>query len=308
MVVINSAAAKCAANRRSAPFDAPQWGACSETGLLTDVLLSAPAHLAMIPCNSVTVENLSKGLLTCPIDAVRQHRAFAVALEQAGVRCSFVTPREGMPDLCFTRDSVLMSPWGLIQLRPSVPHRRVEASHVTAAVRALGVPLYDRIDEGTVEGGDICLLREGLVVVGYSNERTDQAGAEALGSLFAENGWEVIYTRFDAQYLHLDTIMTMVADDCVVAYPDALEKDFLDQLRCLGIEIIPATANEVRSLSANFLNLGGSRIVSTRGNDRLATLLAKRGIDVIGVAIDQFTRCGGGPHCLTMPLARLPVR
>ena len=306
--MIKTAAAKFAANRPDARFGTPQWGACSETGLLTDVLLSAPAHLAMIPCNSVTVENLSKGLLTCPIDAVRQHRAFAVALEQAGVRCSFVTPREGMPDLCFTRDSVLMSPWGLIQLRPSVPHRSVEASHVTAAVRALGVPLYDRIDEGTVEGGDICLLREGLVVIGYSNDRTDQAGAEALGSLFAEGGWEVVYTRFDAEYLHLDTIMTMVADDCVVAYPDALEPDFLERLRSLRIEVIAATGEEVRSLSANLLSLGDGRVVSARGSERLTALLEDRGIEVIGVAIDQFTRCGGGPHCLTMPLARLPVR
>lgn len=306
--MIKTAPAEFAANRPAARFEAPRWGACSETGLLTHVLLSAPAHLAMIPCNSVTVENLSKGLLTCPVDAVRQHRAFAVALEQAGVRCSFVTPREGMPDLCFTRDSVLMSPWGLIQLRPSVPHRSVEASHVTAAVRALGVPLYDRIDEGTVEGGDICLLREGLVVIGYSNDRTDQAGAEALGSLFAEGGWDVVYTRFDTQYLHLDTIMTMVADDCVVAYPDALEPDFLKRLRSLGIEVIAATGDEVRSLSANLLSLGGGRVVSARGSERLTALLEKRGIEVIEVAIDQFTRCGGGPHCLTMPLARLPVR
>lgn len=305
---MTEATAKFSANRPAARSDACRWGACSETGILTDVLLSAPTHLAMIPCNSVTVENLSKGLLTCPIDAVRQHRAFALQLEQAGVRCRFVTPREGMPDLCFTRDSVLMSPWGLIQLRPSVPHRHVEASHVTATVRAMGVPLYDRIEEGTVEGGDICLLREGLVVIGYSNDRTDQAGAEALGSLFAEEGWEVVYARFDPQYLHLDTIMTMVADDCAVAYPDALEKDFLERLRSLGIEVIAATGDEVRGLSANLLSLGGDRVVLARGSERLAALLEDRGIEVIEAAIDQFTRCGGGPHCLTMPLARLPVR
>lgn len=308
MAVIEAAAAKFADSRPHTRIAAPEWGACSETGLLTDVLLSPPTHLAMIPSNSVTIENLSKGLLTSTIDAVRQHRAFAAELEQAGVRCRFVTPREGMPDLCFTRDSVLMSPWGLIQLRPSVRHRRVEASHVTAAARELGVPLYHRIEEGTVEGGDICMLRDGLVVIGYSNERTDHAGAKALGSLFAGRGWEVVYTRFDPQYLHLDTIMTMVADDCVVAYPDALETDFLGRLFSRGIEMIAASADEVRSLSANLLSLGGGRVVSTRGSERLSALLEKRGIEVFGVEIDQFTRCGGGPHCLTMPLARLPVR
>ncbi len=303
-----AAATFAVASRPATQLAAPYWGACSETGLLTDVLLSAPAHLAMIPCNSVTVENLSKGLLTCPIDAVRQHRAFAAELERAGVRCRFVTPSEGMPDLCFTRDSVLMSPWGLIELRPSVPHRRVEASHVTAAARELGIPLYDRIEDGTIEGGDVCLLREGLVVIGSSGERTDEVGAKALGSLFAERGWEVVYTRFDPRYLHLDTILTMVADDCVVVYPDALEQELLGRLGGFGIQMIAASADEVRSLSVNLLSLGGGRVVAARGSERLAALLEDRGIEVIGVAIDQFTRCGGGPHCLTMPLARLPVR
>lgn len=302
-----AAAATNAAQRLLPQPGAPRWGACSETGVLTDVLLSAPAHLAMIPCNAVTVENLSKGLLTCPIDSVRQHRAFAAALEQAGVRCHFVTPREGMPDLCFTRDSVLMSPWGLIQLRPSAAHRRAEASHVAAAANALGVPFYDRIETGTVEGGDVCLVREGLVVIGHSGDRTDRAGAEALGALFEEQGWEVVTTRFEPRFLHLDTIMTMVADDCAVVFPDALEDALLARLGELGIELVAATAEDVGRLSANFVSLGRGRVLAARGSKRLAALLERRGIEVIGVDIDQFTRCGGGPHCLTMPLARLPA-
>ena len=282
-----------------------RWGATSETGLLKDVLLSAPAHLAMIPCNAVTVESLSQGLLICPLEAVRQHRAFAAALEQAGVRCHYVTPRKGMPDLSFTRDSVLMSPWGLVELRPNISHRRAEVGHAAATARALGVPLYARIEQGTVEGGDICLLRDGSILIGYSGERTDQAGAEALGSLFVERGWEVMFTRFDPKFLHLDTILTMVADDCAVVFPDALENAALARLRDLGIDLIAARANEVQNLSANFLSLGRRRVVAVQGSSRLSSILEKRDIQVIEVAIDQFTRCGGGPHCLTMPLARM---
>ena len=282
----------------------PCWGANSETDLLTDVLLSAPAHLAMIPCNAVTVASLSQGLLTCRVDAVKQHRAFAAALEQAGVRCHFAPPREGMPDLCFTRDAVLMSPWGVVQLRPGIAHRRLEVEHVASVARALGVPAYARIQQGFIEGGDICLLRDGLVVIGYSGERTNEAGAMELGALFAERGWEVVYTRFQPEFLHLDTIMTMVADDCAIVLPDALEESLLARLRGLGIELIAATPAEVGKLAANIFSLGGNKVIAARGCERLASLLAARGIEVIEVAIDQFTRCGGGPHCLTMPLAR----
>ena len=292
-------------NKRSTAFPTEsRWGATSETGLLTDVLLSAPAHLAMIPCNAVTVESLSQGLLVCPLDAVRQHRAFTDALGQAGVRCHFLTPRKGMPDLSFTRDAVLMSPWGLVELRPNVAHRRAEVTHAAATVRALGVPFYARVEQGTVEGGDICMVRDRLILIGYSDERTDRAGGKSLGRLFAERGWEVIYVRFEPNFLHLDTILTMVADDCAVVLTDALDGAVLARLRDLGIELVPATLNEVKSLSANFLSLGRRRVVAAQGGGRLASKLNERGIQTIEVAIDQFTRCGGGPHCLTMPLAR----
>lgn len=284
------------------------WGVASETGRLTDVLLSAPAYLAMVPCNDVTRDNLAKGLLTSPAMAARQHRAFAAALESAGVRCHYVRPRDGMPDLSFTRDAVLMSPWGLVELRPAARHRRAETTHVATAVHGLGAPVCDRIEEGYVEGGDVCLLRDGLVVIGHSNERTTKDGSQALGKLFAKRGWEVIHTRFDPRYLHLDTVLTMVAEDCAVVCPEAVEDVLLGTLLCRGIDVIPASLEEVAGLHANLLSLGDGRVVTASGNDRLNIVLTGRGIEVIEVDIDQFTRCGGGPHCLTMPLARLPSR
>lgn len=282
-----------------------RWGARSETGRLSDVLLSAPAHLEMVPCNAVTRENLAKGLDTEPAIAARQHRAFAAALAEAGVRCEYVKPLGGMPDLSFTRDSVLIGPWGLIELRPAAGHRRAETRHVAATVRALGVPTHARVEEGTIEGGDVCLLRDGLVVIGHSNQRTSEAGARALGGLFEEKGWEVIHTRFDPRYLHLDTIMTMAGDGCAVMCPAALEEGFVTRLRKLGLDLIEASTREVARLGVNLLSLGGRRVVAAAGGNRLNAILAERGFEVIPVEIDQFTRCGGGPHCLTMPLARL---
>ncbi len=39
-----------------------------------------------------------------------------------------------------------------------------------------------RIREGRIEGGDICLARRGLLILGISGERTDEAGAMPLRS------------------------------------------------------------------------------------------------------------------------------
>lgn len=281
-----------------------RWGVASETGRLTDVLLSAPAFLEMVPCNAVTRDSLANGRFASRALAAGQHRALVAALEQAGARCHFVPPAPGLADLCFTRDAVLMTPWGLLELRPAAPHRRAEPGHVARAAAALGIPSLGRISDGTIEGGDICLLREGVLLIGHSGDRTDETGAGALGALFERRGWEVIHTQFDPAFLHLDTLFTMVSHDCAVACPEALADDFLGALGRLGVGIIPASTQEVASLGANLLSLGEGQLLAPDGNDRLNLILADCGFEVIAVTLDQFTRCGGGAHCLTMPLAR----
>ncbi|MGZ8311931.1 MAG: dimethylarginine dimethylaminohydrolase family protein [Allosphingosinicella sp.] len=305
-MLLDLASAEARTDLRSETRVRPHWGVASETGRLTDVLLSAPTHLSMVPCNAVTRLSLAQGLALQPRVAAQQHEGLAAALTGLGVRCHWVTAAPNLTDLVFTRDPVLMSPWGLIELRPAAFHRRAEPSHVVEAVRALGAAHWRRIDEGRIEGGDICILREGHLLIGYSGDRTDEVGARALGGLFERMGWDVIYAPFDAKYLHLDTIFTMLSHDCAVACPDALGDELEVQLGRLGVGIIPATMDEVARLGANLLCLGGGRILAPADNVRLNAILDRSGFEVTAVEVDQFTRCGGGLHCLTMPLAREP--
>lgn len=288
---------------RRAPF---RWGADSETGRLTDVLLGPPAHLRMVPCNAVTRDSLAKGLSTCTARAGEQHRRLAAQLEDAGIACHIVPANAALPDLPFTRDAVLMTPWGLVELRPAAAHRRAEAAHIAAALEPLGIPYVGAVGEGSVEGGDVCILRPGLVLIGRSGERTDETGAIALARLFERQGWSVLHTRFSPRYLHLDTQFTMVTRNRAVACLDTLEEGFAARMADLGIALVRATVEEVERLEANLLSLGGGRIVAPAGGHRLNRELVRLGHDLIEVEIDQFVRCGGGVHCLTLPLARIP--
>ncbi len=285
----------------------PRWGVATETGRLTDVLLSAPTHLSMVPCNMVTRQSIADGHSLQPLKAARQHQNLVKALTGAGVRCHWVPPLPTMANLVFTRDPALMSPWGLIELRPAAAHRRGEPAQVAQAVASLGAPYLGRIEEGRIEGGNVCLLREGLLLVGYSRDRTDEAGARALGAMFERMGWEVIYAPFDPQFLHLDTIFTMLSPDCAVACPGALGSELGARLGNLGVGIIPATLDEVADLGANLLCLGDGRVLAPAHNRQLNAILGRSGFEVIPVEANQFTRCGGGLHCLTMPLARDPA-
>ena len=286
--------------------ESPRWGVDSEYGRLSDVMLSAPPHLELVPCNAVSIENHRNGIACSPDLAAEQHSTLVAALKAEGVRCHLVPPAEGLADLSFTRDATMISPWGLIALSPAVEHRLAEVEHIRSAVAGWDVPLLGAVEEGRVEGGDVCLLRPGLVAIGYSGERTNEAGALSLARMFEERGWRSILTRFDKRFLHLDTIFTLADRNLAVACTDALDEAFLLEMRELGIEIIDVTVAEVRKLSANLLSLGDRRVVSSADNHRVNALLERRGYKVVRVAIDQFTRCGGGMHCLTMPLARLP--
>lgn len=297
---------KLSAATGQAPGDwsAVDWGVNSGTGRLCDVLLCPPNFLSMVPCNAVTRNSIASGLSSSVDLAQKQHEKLAEALIQFGVRSHFVDPVADLADMTFTRDAVLMSPWGLIELRPAVPHRSDEVARVSAALTALGAPYLGRVDAGTIEGGDVCLLREGVVLIGCSGERTNDRGARALASLFEDRGWEVIHTRFDPEHLHLDTIFTMVSDTCAVACTKALDPTLLEHLRRIGIWLLPASPDEARNLGSNLLSVGENRLIVPADNSRLNRVLKGCGFDIAEVEIDQFTRCGGGIHCLTLPLAR----
>lgn len=282
----------------------PRWGVACETGILTDVLLARPTHLALVPANSISEESLRRGLDCCAVEARAQHRQLIAALEAGGVQCHLVPAVPGLPDLVFARDAALMTPWGLVTLNPALPHRKAEAAHVGAFARRLGVPMAKAITEGTLEGGDVCIVRPGLVVIGWSGVRSSEAGARALAALFEQRGWRALLHRFEPQFLHLDTQLCMIDTDRAIACVDVLERSFVDTLRSLGIDLIAATREEARELACNVVSLGARRIVSSTNQHRLNGVLGSLGYQVIEAAIDQFTRCGGGIHCLTLPLAR----
>lgn len=290
--------------RSVAPRIDRRWSVESEYGRLTDVMVSPPPHLEIMPCNSVALDALAKGLATCSETAERQHRVLVKALRTEGVRCATVPAEESMPDLSFTRDATFMTPWGLLGLRPAAEHRRSEVEHVLRTARGWGVPHLATIREGHVEGGDICLLRPGTVAIGWSGERTDKQGALATAHLFEQRGWTAILTKFDPFFLHLDTLFAMVDKNLAVACLEALDPAFVGRVEAMGIKILPVTPYEVQRLGTNLLSLGGRRVLSSADNSRVNIALAALGYHVVAVDISEFTRCGGGVHCLTMPLAR----
>jgi N-dimethylarginine dimethylaminohydrolase len=157
---------------------------------------------------------------------------------------------------------------------------------------------------GTLEGGDVHIIRDGLALIGMSGGRTDEAGAAQLAAWLRAEGWECRIEPFDEHFLHLDVLFCMAAPGLAVACTDVLDEGFLGWLGDRGIRVIPVPYREAMRLGCNVLSLGGDRVISSRGSVALNAALRAEGLAVLDPDLSLFAAGGGGPHCLTCPLAR----
>jgi N-dimethylarginine dimethylaminohydrolase len=157
---------------------------------------------------------------------------------------------------------------------------------------------------GTVEGGDIHIVRPGLLMVGHSGVRTNFEGASQFGGIFEAQGWEVKLVPFAEHFLHLDVLFCMATPQLAVACIEVLGEGFEAFLSDRQIRTIRVSYAEVMAMSCNLLALGDDRVISPAHSTRLNAALRAEGVEVLDPELDEFARGGGSVHCMTMPLLR----
>lgn len=282
----------------------PPWTLASETGRLAEVLVCAPDHYRWIPTNAVARRTLAAGGQPDRAGLQAQHRELVAALEGGGVRVHHLPPRPQLPYMAYARDSAVVTHRGPVLCQLERPQRRGEYAPVLDWHEAMGSRFWRKSSAGTLEGGDVHILRPGLAVIGASGGRTDLAGAGQLAGWLREEGWEVRVEPFDEHFLHLDLLFCMAAPGLAVACPDGLEEGFLAWLSGRGIRWIPMPYREAMRLGCNILSLGADRVISAAGSRDLNAALRAEGLTVLDPDLSLFTAGGGGPHCLTCPLSR----
>ena len=277
----------------------------SETGRLRDVLLCPPDHYRWIPTNSIVRRTLAEGAQApAPHHLAAQHGELVAALRDAGVAVHLIPPEPHLPYMAYTRDSVVVTHRGPVLCGLERPQRRGEYAPLLDWHAAAGSAMWRKSSAGTLEGGDVHLIRPGLAVIGASGGRTDAAGAAQLAVWLREEGWEVRVEPFDEHFLHLDVLFCMAAPGLAVACEDVLDPGFLRWLGARGIRTIPVPYREAMALGCNILALGDGRVISARESGALNAALRAEGLEVLDPALSLFTLGGGGPHCLTCPLLR----
>ncbi|WP_426956595.1 dimethylarginine dimethylaminohydrolase family protein [Muricoccus radiodurans] len=282
-----------------------RWHVASETGRLQEVLVCSPDHYRWIPTNSIVRRTLSEDRQSpAPAHLAAQHAELVDAMRGAGVTVHHVPPEPHLPYMAYTRDSVAVTHGGPVLCQLERPQRRGEYAPLIDWHAAQGSAFWHKSSAGTLEGGDIHILRPGLACIGASGGRTDLDGAEQLAGWLRAEGWEVRVEPFDEHFLHLDVLFCMAAPGLAVACLDVLDPGFVAWLRGHGIRTIPVPYRDAMALGCNILALGEGRVVSARESKALNASLRAEGLVVLDPALSLFTAGGGGPHCLTCPLLR----
>ncbi len=255
-----------------------------------------------------------------------------------------------MPNLYFTRDPGACIGNGLaIHTMKTVTRRRetlfLKYVHKYHPVFELGKTRlwYDRTFPYPIEGGDIHVFSDKLVVIGCS-ERTSAEAIELIAkNIFEHNaGFEKILC-FEIQkkraYMHLDTVLTMIDYDKFTVHP-GIEQDLnvyeitKGAKDTLNLRYVDESLSELlkKSLGVDSVELircgGGDAIISSReqwndGSNTLAIapgvvityernyvsneLLEKRGLKVITMPSSELSRGRGGPRCMSMTMARAKI-
>lgn len=255
-----------------------------------------------------------------------------------------------LPNLIYTRDSTSWINGGVSLNALVFAPRHTETAVVEAVyrfhpdfggrVRVWAGDGERRPEEASLEGGDILVAGNGVVVVG-AGERTTRRGIDALANaLFAAGAANrVIIAELPhaRRAMHLDSVFTFADRDCVVAFTPIVDgirsvslrpsdapggrieatvenASFVDVVAsAIGLDylrIVPtgfdsASADaEQWTMGANVVAVSPGVVIAYDLNTATNAALRAAGIEVLEVPGAQLSRGRGGPHCLTAPLAR----
>jgi N-dimethylarginine dimethylaminohydrolase len=287
-------------------------GEQSEVGRLTRVLVK---HARDAFVSQDVIDKQWRSLnFTAPPDfsrAVDEYDGFLEILRASGAE-AIRLPRDERVNLdsIYTRDASIVCNRGSILANMGKPARAAEPGVQGHELHCMRRPVLGKINApGHLEGGDLVWLDPQTVAVGWGY-RTDAAGIRQLRALLGNSVEEFFivplpHWRGPADVMHLMSLVSPVDTDLAVVYSRLLTIPFREQLLERGFKLIEVPDEEFETMGTNVLALAPRVCVMLKGNPKTRAALEGAGATVHEYEGREISlKGGGGPTCLTRPLAR----
>lgn len=286
-------------------------GALSEYGRLTRVLVKH-ARDAFVSTGAIARQWRALKFSEPPdfARAAAESDRFLEIVASTGAQMLFLPPDESVSlDSIYTRDASVVIPSGVVLCNMGKRTRATEPPVQERVLRHAGCAIADVIaGSGRLEGGDLIWLDATTVVVGLG-ARTNAEGIRDLKNLLDESV-EVIEVPLPDypgvhDVMHLMSLVSPVDVDLAVVYPrllpEALRRVLLDR----GYGLVSVPDEEFETMGTNVLALAPRECVMLTGNPVTQAALERAAASVHTYEGREISlKGGGGPTCLTRPLAR----
>jgi dimethylargininase len=225
-----------------------------------------------------------------PVRARTQHAAHRAALADL-VEVVVLPADEELPDACFVDDCAVVLGHRALLTRPGTRSRAAEPERLLPALARLVADVQPMAPPATLDGGDV--LRLGLTLVVGRSQRTNQAGVEQLARFADAAGGRVEVAEVPAGTLHLQSVVTALADDAVVGTAELLEQPALRGVRH-KVVVPPEEA-----AACNVVAVGTTAVLPA-GCPETAAAVGRLGFEVRQVDLGEFHKADGGATCLSL--------